>query len=148
HASPASVNHLCGHCHSQHLVEMPSVTSDPAWARFPGSSLPKSRCYTESGGAPSCSPRHDPHRAAERSPTHHKSKGLPRHTTSHPGRDELRTTDPAFRSACPVNPKRDCVECHMPTVPYATLHTDFTDHLIRIPDRSAAASRPSSPVTF
>jgi len=131
-ASVAGVNHLCGRCHSQHLIEMPSSLADHAWARFPGSTLPSSRCYTESGGALSCVTCHDPHRDAETSALFYESKCLSCHTTSTRARDEARASEEASRSPCPINATRDCVRCHMPKVWYPGLHTHFTDHYIRV----------------
>jgi hypothetical protein len=135
-ASPAALNQLCGRCHSQHLLEMPASKADPAWARFPGSTLPQSRCYTESGAGLSCSTCHDPHCDVETSPAFYEAKCLSCHT----GSTELATataTDQAFRSACPVNARHDCLTCHMPKVPYPSLHTSFTDHYIRVPRQPA-----------
>ena len=60
-ASPADINKLCGLCHSQQFAVMPALRIAPDWARFPGSTLPWSRCYAETGGALSCVTCHDPH---------------------------------------------------------------------------------------
>ena len=60
-ASPAEINQSCGECHSQHFLAMPASRTAPDWMRFPGSTLPWSRCYAESGGALSCVTCHDPH---------------------------------------------------------------------------------------
>ena len=53
-----------------------------------------------------------------------------------PARDEARASDGAFRSPCPINATRNCVECHMPKVWYPEVHTRFTDHYIRVQIRS------------
>jgi tetratricopeptide (TPR) repeat protein len=135
-ASAAGVNHLCGRCHSQHLIAMPSSLADHAWARFPGSTLPSSRCYTESGGALGCVTCHDPHRDAETSVVFYERKCLSCHATSARARDGARASEEAFRSPCPINATRDCLQCHMPKVWYPELHTHFTDHYIRVQTRS------------
>ncbi len=135
-ASAAGVNHLCGRCHSQHLIEMPSSLKDQAWARFPGSTLPASRCYTESGGSLGCVTCHDPHRDAETSREFYETKCLSCHATAARARDEARAGEGAFRSPCPVNATRNCLECHMPKVWNPEIHTHFTDHYIRISNRS------------
>jgi tetratricopeptide (TPR) repeat protein len=132
----------CGHCHSQHHIEMPSAKTDPVWARFPSSTMPESRCYTESGGALSCVVCHDPHRNAETSPAHYGQKCLSCHATSAADRDKNRVANEGpFRSVCPVNSSGDCITCHMPKVPYTGLHTTFTDHYIRVQKRGAAHSQ-------
>jgi len=135
-ASPADINNLCGKCHSQHFTVMPAARTTPDWARFPGSTLPWSRCYSESGGALSCVTCHDPHRNAETSPACYEKKCLSCHVTSaasfkaalarsHQGEEN-------FRSPCTVNPSRDCLQCHMPKVRNDWLHGSFSDHYIRV----------------
>lgn len=130
-SSPAEVNRSCAECHAQHYLAMPASFTDPAWARFPSSSLPMSACFTRSGGALDCVTCHDPHRDVETSPSHYEEKCLTCHA-SRPGHQD----DAAFRPSCPVNPRRDCLKCHMPKVPYDWLHGHFTDHYIRIPSES------------
>ncbi len=121
---------------------MPSSRTDPAWTRFPGSTLPWSRCYTESGGAVSCLTCHDPHRNAETSPGVYEEKCLACHaaSTAEPDQGPAAESE-AFRSSCPVNATRGCIPCHMPKLASPTLHTSFTDHYIRVPRREAAQAR-------
>jgi tetratricopeptide (TPR) repeat protein len=140
-SAPGQINQLCGTCHSQHFIAMPESFSDPAWARFPGSSLPWSRCSTESRGTLNCVTCHDPHRNAETSPSYYDQKCLTCHaqaTRARSSSSEVRAT--ASTATCPVNPSRECVRCHMPRVRNDDLHTRFTDHYIRI-DRSSSAGR-------
>jgi Cytochrome c554 and c-prime len=143
HAAPSAIKQLCGKCHAQHFLAMPASRSDPAWARFPSSNLPWSRCYSESGGALHCVTCHDPHRDAETSSAHYEAKCLSCHATSSttvaPPRTDQGTQ--AFRSPCPVNPTRNCLQCHMPKMPYRQLHTLFTDHYIRVPATGTQARR-------
>ena len=47
-----------------------------------------------------------------------------------------RLRDRPAEAVCPVNPAKDCLDCHMPKVPVAALHTSLTDHYIRVHDRS------------
>jgi tetratricopeptide (TPR) repeat protein len=141
----ASLIKSCGHCHSQHLQEMPSSKTDPVWARFPASTMPESRCYTESGGALGCVICHDPHRNAETSPSYYVQKCLLCHATSALERDKNRAgNERPFRSVCPLNGSGECIGCHMPKVPYAGLHTTFTDHYIRVPRSGATRTQAGS----
>jgi tetratricopeptide (TPR) repeat protein len=146
-ASSAEINQMCGECHSQHFLAMPAARTAPDWTRFPGSTLPWSRCYTESGGALSCVTCHDPHKNAETVPAFYEAKCLSCHVTSRANNDTgaataaLENAGTAFQSPCPVNPKRDCVRCHMPKVPYDWLHGGFTDHYIRVQRSADSASQ-------
>ncbi len=135
-AAPGEINRSCGNCHSQHFLAMPASRTAPEWTRFPGSTLPWSRCYSESGGVLSCVTCHDPHRNAETAAAHYEAKCLSCHASSAPRAKTAtappRQADEAFRSPCPVNPSRDCLECHMPMVRYDWLHGSFTEHYIRV----------------
>jgi tetratricopeptide (TPR) repeat protein len=135
-ALPREINQSCGECHSQHFLAMPASRTAPDWTRFPGSTLEWSRCYTESGGALSCVTCHDPHRNAETAPAYYEAKCLSCHATSAPSTKappaRPHQGEEAFRSPCPVNPSRDCLQCHMPKVRYDWLHASFTDHYIRV----------------
>jgi len=44
-----------------------------------------------------------------------------------PGRTGKMTANP-----CPVEPARNCIECHMPKVKTPMAHSLFTDHFIRV----------------
>jgi hypothetical protein len=138
----AARNQLCGRCHSQHFLEMPAAMTDPRWARFPGSTLPQSRCYTESGGGLSCVTCHDPHRDAGTAAASYEAVCLSCHARSR-APDRTVAVGEAFRSPCPVNPQNDCLRCHMPKVAYPRLHTAFTDHYIRV--HHPPADRPGTP---
>jgi hypothetical protein len=82
---------------------------------------------------------HDPHHDAEPTRASYEDKCLACHAAPAPGRartpPKLRpthTADSAQGSACPVNPARDCITCHMPTVRGVIPHSPFTDHFIRV----------------
>jgi hypothetical protein len=138
HAATSAVNQLCGRCHAQHFLAMPPSLADPAWARFPSSTLPWSRCSTESGGALSCVTCHDPHKDAETLASHYETKCLSCHASSAP---RAAQETQGFRSPCPVSPARNCLSCHMPKVPSSQLHTSFTDHYIRVPSSGTKAGK-------
>jgi hypothetical protein len=116
-ASGEAIVRLCGKCHSPKGRAV--SPSDPGSVRFQASTLTWSRCYTESRGKIDCVTCHDPHRNAERSPTFYEAKCLDCH-----GRTST--------TRCSVQPARDCIGCHMPTIRNAVPHTPFTDHHIRV----------------
>jgi tetratricopeptide (TPR) repeat protein len=125
---------LCGQCHSFHQ-ELPLARTDPFWIRFQGTTLPWSRCYTESGGSFDCMTCHDPHHDADRSEDRYNRlcldchSGGPKAASSGAAHHKDRS---GRRSVCPVNATNDCVGCHMPPFRSAALHATFTDHFIRV----------------
>ncbi len=129
---------LCGQCHSHHQ-DLPLPRTDPFWIRFQGTTLPWSRCYTESAGTLDCMTCHDPHHDNERSEAHYTARCLTCHSPGTPAEPKdahpnpVTRTDPAVRGAmCPVNSTKGCIGCHMPPFASAPLHATFTDHYIRI----------------
>ncbi len=121
---------LCGQCHSYHQ-ELPLPRTDPFWIRFQGTTLPWSRCYTESAGAFDCMTCHDPHHDADRSEARYNRRCLDCHAGGPKGASSG-TDRPGRGSACPVNPTNGCVGCHMPPFRSTALHATFTDHFIRV----------------
>jgi tetratricopeptide (TPR) repeat protein len=157
-APPATINQICAQCHGiQRTDVINAPRTAPSWLRFQSLTLTWSRCYTEGDGTLSCSTCHDPHRNAETSAARNEAKCLlchaPEPTTgsadlSHspaPGRRADPSRDmPAPRGAkipCPINPTRDCIDCHMPRVWAQATHSFKTDHFIRIRDRAPSESR-------
>ena len=127
---------LCAQCHALHQ-ELDLPRTDPFWIRFQGTTLAWSRCFTESGGAFDCLTCHDPHRNAEHSSAFYEAKCLSCHASStvkgasgQPGGSETSKTSGGM--ACPINPARDCLGCHMPTFRSQPLHATFADHYIRV----------------
>jgi hypothetical protein len=91
-----------------------------------------SRCYTRSGDGLSCVTCHDPHEDAETAPSVYVAKCLACHgSVAQQARTDVASS---CRSGppCPINPRDDCISCHMPTVKGAVPRTIFTDHWIRI----------------
>ena len=138
---------ICGQCHGFHQ-ELPLPRTDPFWIRFQGTTLPWSRCYTESAGALDCTTCHDPHHDAEGSRAHADASCL----SCHPGgpADERKSRPPtpdqpakfAPRGLpCPVNPADGCVGCHMPPFESKPLRATFTDHYIRVHPQLKPGSR-------
>ncbi len=139
-APAATVNAQCAECHTvdfRSLIQ--TAPDDPRFVRSPGFTQTFSRCYTESGGRLSCLTCHDPHGAVEKTASVYEATCLSCHG---PG--------PAAREgqgrACPINPARGCLVCHMPKVPVPDLHATLTDHYIRIhrEDRRPKAARPGN----
>ena len=133
-ASAEQITRLCGACHK---ADDPSTSeTDPRFVRFQATTLPKSRCYTESRGAMSCITCHDPHRDADRNPLAYETRCLSCHGTASPEPSKenrhARLLEGTRRLPCPVNPATDCLKCHMPKVEGAAPHASFTDHQIRI----------------
>ena len=129
-ATAAAINTQCAQCHvvgSRAEIEM--EPDNPMYVRSSGVTLTFSRCYTESGGGMSCLTCHDPHRDAEKSAAFYESKCLSCHSQQPPFRPTRRPTSgtrPRRRrpeTTCPVNPTKDCLDCHMPKVPVPVLHT-------------------------
>jgi tetratricopeptide (TPR) repeat protein len=132
----------CADCHKVGLKSAIIADADnPKHVRSPAVTLEVSRCYTESEGGMSCLTCHDPHRTPEKSPAYYEAKCLSCHARQENGavlkgnavKNEPPLTDSASRkTVCPVNPVRDCLNCHMPKVELADLHVTLTDHYIRI----------------
>jgi hypothetical protein len=129
---------LCRQCHSLHQ-ELPRPRTDSFWIRFQGTTIPWSRCYTESEGAFDCMTCHAPHHDTDRSEAHYNERCLDCHAApsqAGPIRSAQPKAPAARGSVCPVNGTSGCVGCHMPPFRSAPLHATFTDHFIRVhPDR-------------
>ena len=120
---------LCGECH-----RAPSKTtpSDAGFVRYQASSLVLSRCFTASAEALSCVSCHNPHKDAVTSSGFYERKCLDCHSASGSSAPSLQAGSNRTWSPCPVNPKKDCLNCHMPKVKDAVPRTVFTDHWIRV----------------
>jgi tetratricopeptide (TPR) repeat protein len=140
-APAAAINAQCAECHTVDLRSaISSAPDDPHYVRSPGFTLTFSRCYIESDGGLSCLTCHDPHGDGKPSVSSHQAKCLSCHAPDRAGGgagagSSARSTPPAGAgrgSACPVNTTQHCLDCHMPKVPVAELHTALTDHYIRV----------------
>jgi tetratricopeptide (TPR) repeat protein len=129
-ARPKAATHadrmaLCAQCHIA-TGEIPP--SDPRFMRFQATTLPYSRCFTESGGQIDCVTCHNPHTNVETRASVYESKCLACHVVS-----KAAANLPAkAKTICKVNSKSDCLSCHMPKSADVMPGTTFTDHHIRI----------------
>jgi tetratricopeptide (TPR) repeat protein len=128
-APATQVVSLCGQCHDGPPNAAPD---EPNFIRFQSRTFIRSRCYAESGEAFSCVTCHDPHQDVVTSAAYYESKCLQCHPSSHPSPPEHGDGANPTWSACPINPRGTCLECHMPKVRDATPRTVFTDHWIRV----------------
>ncbi len=124
-APAATVDAQCVGCH---ITDVPAAIraepESPLYVRSPGLTLTFSRCSTSGAGkgaGMTCLTCHDPHRDDDRPASFYEARCLSCHAAP---ADRVRT--------CPVNPAKGCIECHMPKVPVADLHTSLTDHYIRV----------------
>jgi hypothetical protein len=127
-ASAARVVALCGECHTAPSKTTPA---DAGFVRYQASSLILSRCYIESGEAVSCVTCHNPHKDAETSTPSYEARCLECHPSSRSSAPNSRIESSQTWCSCPVNPRSDCLACHMPRVKDAVPRAGFTDHWIR-----------------
>ncbi|WP_435006097.1 tetratricopeptide repeat protein [Tundrisphaera lichenicola] len=130
HAPAEQIVELCGQCHDTPIKS--STLSGPDAARFQASALKLSSCYLESKGGLSCVTCHDPHKDVERSDLFYASKCRSCHDAPNDSVAGL-PHDGTSSKICPVNPVEGCTGCHMPKVGGAMLHSEFSDHQIRVP---------------
>ncbi len=124
---------LCAECHK---APEGALESSRDFVRFQSPNLAKSRCVTRSGGVLDCTTCHDPHRDAETSPGFYESICL----DCHGGKNDRAAGVvklPAGQAHVPCRAGRTagCLDCHMPGVPEAIPHTNYTDHFIRVRER-------------
>lgn len=118
----------CATCHRDaSSVDPDSTVSERA--RFQPYGIQRSRCYLETPGHLTCSTCHDPHDTVSKK----RSESMDQCKRCH---------DQMIASGCAHQPQGDCIECHMPLVPW-TAGIEFHDHWIRIPDETELSKRTS-----
>ncbi len=134
--SPEDSIDFCGSCHRTSADAKLSVTQDfrLSVVRFQPYRLEESKCWRETKDERlTCVACHNPHKPLERVAAAYDSKCLQCHAGAGAGAGGGTGTE-APRHAGLVCPKAksNCVTCHMPKVPVASMHGEFTDHYIRI----------------
>jgi tetratricopeptide (TPR) repeat protein len=124
-------------CVECHAADGSIEPSDPEFTRAQGTTFLFSRCFTAAKDRIGCTTCHDPHRTLDKVTAHYETKCL----TCHDGKPAAKATRAPSRTAaetltearvCPVNPRDNCISCHMPKVEEPTRKSRFTDHHIRV----------------
>ena len=130
--SPADSVDFCGACHRTWWdVDLAGLTG-PGTIRFPAYRLEKSRCWGKGDARITCIGCHNPHELLVRDAASYDSRCLSCHLANVAGKANADHPGPA----CPTA-THDCVTCHMPKYEVPTMHTKFTDHMIRIVRKDA-----------
>lgn len=109
----------CATCHRDASSITPDMTPDEL-PRFQPYGLQRSRCYLETPGNMTCSTCHDPHDAV----SHDRARSIDQCNACH---------ENGSLSKCSHQPGGDCIDCHMPLVPWKS-GIAFHDHWIRVQD--------------
>jgi hypothetical protein len=134
HLTPAGSVDFCGSCHRTLM----DVVLDPGLKglssiRFQPYRLQKSRCWEQTQGAGlTCTECHNPHEPLVRDASFYDRKCLSCHNSKRDG-TQGSAAHPAAGGppACP-KATANCVGCHMPKYNLPEMHSQFTDHFIRI----------------
>ncbi len=138
--TPAQSVDLCGACHSTPWDVRIMGASGLQTVRFPAYRLEKSRCWGASGDARlTCQSCHNPHAPLEHDLAAYDAVCLQCHNrfpakvtaqaTAKTNAETLSTEHPG--PVCPVATSR-CISCHMQKYEIPEMHSQFTDHMIRI----------------
>ena len=127
---------LCGQCHGAAMEGSHPVATDQT-NRFQPAGLAQSRCFQSSGGALSCLTCHDSHINVSTNTRAYEAVCLTCHTSAAARRPP--TLRAVAVSLCPVNPKGNCITCHMPSrrmIANNSIPTLMADHFIRVQPHS------------
>lgn len=122
----------CATCHRDES----SITSDTQpheLARFQPLGIQRSRCYLETPGNLTCSTCHDPHDTV----SHDRQRSIDQCKECH---QDGSLSTPAH------SPNSDCIECHMPLVPWSS-GISFHDHWIRISQADSDGNQSTPPIS-
>jgi hypothetical protein len=141
--SPVASVDFCGACHRTwtDVYEMQTGAIGPVNARFQPYRLENSKCWGEGDARLVCIACHDPHQPLQHDAAAYDAKCLACHPAAKaksvmPAKHSLAAASGLSRAsrvprACPVATEK-CVTCHMPKINVPVMHSDFTDHRIRI----------------
>jgi hypothetical protein len=118
---------FCGACHGSWWDVKLSGVKGVSTTRSAPARLVTSKCWGKGDARLTCTACHDPHEQLETDSAAYDKACLQCHvnsagvkpTANHPG------------AACPTA-RKNCTSCHMPKVYVPEMHSNFTDHRIRI----------------
>ncbi len=132
--TPSGSIDFCGACHRTLIdVALNPGSSGLSSIRFQPYRIEKSRCWERTEDARlTCTACHDPHEPLVRDAAVYDQKCLGCHNSRH--EETLRPSTLRSAVAPPMCPKAtaNCVSCHMPKYYLPEMHSQFTDHMIRI----------------
>ena len=134
HLTPSGSVDFCGACHRATMdVVLNPIPSGISSIRFQPYRLQKSRCWEKTEDARlSCTACHNPHEPLVRIASFYDQKCLSCHTQQRGAKQaSLALPSAGNPSVCP-KAATDCVSCHMPKYNLPEMHSQFTDHFIRI----------------
>jgi predicted CXXCH cytochrome family protein len=117
------IDALCARCHRSADDLSPGALEANSTARFQPYGLEMSPCFKKSGGRLSCITCHNPHTDAETDRHFYEKICLSCHSPA----------ASAHNRVCPVNPREQCIGCHMPkeqVFAAANIPITMADHLI------------------
>jgi hypothetical protein len=134
HLTPSGSVDFCGSCHRTQMdVVLNPSSNGLSSIRFQPYRLQKSRCWERTEDARlTCVACHNPHEPLVRDSSFYDQKCLSCHSSR---RDKTRGLAPNLNAAnAPACPKAttNCTSCHMPKYDLPEMHSQFTDHFIRI----------------
>ncbi len=127
------INNLCGTCHGTEK-EVKARHLESFSNRFQTYGLMKSECFKQSKDTLSCVTCHNPHQDAGTGHKPYEAVCLSCHASPVSTRRPAPLKDVAIKP-CPVNPKENCVSCHMPSrhaIANSKIPTQMADHFIRV----------------
>jgi hypothetical protein len=127
HLAPIDSVEFCGACHGTWWDVKNSGAKGVATTRSAPYRLVMSKCWGKGDARLTCIACHDPHQQLQTSAAAYDHACLKCHVTT----AYVKSTAERPSAACPVGTK-DCTSCHMQKVYVPEMHSNFTDHRIRI----------------